>query len=161
MSLLGDATRGAIAGAAATWAMDQVTTVMLAVQVPEVTAQEQAAQANGKGSVPNLVDRIEAETGLVVPPARRPLVEQAVHYALGAIPGAIYGVLRRWIPFARAGSGLFYGLGLFAANDEYLNARLGLASPPQAYPPETHLRGLAGHAVLGVATETGIQLLGG
>jgi hypothetical protein len=36
-----------------------------------------------------------------------------------------------------------------------------LASAPSAYPPETHIRGLAGHAVLGVATETGIQLLGG
>jgi hypothetical protein len=141
--------------------MDQVTTVMLAVQAPEVTAQEESAQANGKGSVTNLVDRVEAETGLVVPPARRAIVEMAVHYALGAVPGAIYGVLRRWVPFARAGSGLFYGLGVFAANDEYLNTKLGLAAPPSAYPPETHLRGLAGHAVLGVATETGIQLLGG
>ena len=161
MSLFGDATRGAIAGAAATWAMDQVTSVMLHVQAPEVTALEAAAQANGKSSVANLVDRIEAETGLAIPPARRALAEQAAHYALGAVPGAIYGVLRRLIPFARAGSGLFYGLGVFALNDEYLNTRLGLSSPPRAYPPETHVRGLAGHAVLGVATETGIQLLGG
>jgi hypothetical protein len=161
MSVFRDAFRGALAGAAATWAMDQVTTVMLAVQAPEVTAHEESAQANGKSSVTNLVDKVEAETGLVVPPARRPLVEMGVHYALGAVPGALYGVLRRWIPFARAGSGLFYGLGVFAANDEYLNTKLGLASPPSAYPPETHLRGLAGHAVLGVATETGIQLLGG
>lgn len=161
MGLIGNASRGAIAGAAATWAMDQVTTVMLALQAPEVTAQEEAARANGKSSVTNLVDRVEAETGLVVPPKRRAMVEQVVHYALGAIPGAIYGVFRRWIPFARAGSGLFYGLGVFALNDEYMNTRLGLASAPRAYPPETHMRGLAGHAVLGVATETGIQLLGG
>jgi hypothetical protein len=161
MSLLGDATRGAIAGAAATWAMDQVTTVMLAIQAPEVTAQEEAARPGGKSSVTNLVDKVEAETGLMVPPRRRALVEQVVHYALGAIPGAVYGVCRRWIPFARSGSGLFYGLGVFALNDEYMNTKLGLASTPRAYPPETHLRGLAGHAVLGVATETGIQLLGG
>jgi hypothetical protein len=161
MGLIGNATRGAIAGAAATWAMDQFTTVMLAVQAPEVTAQEEAARPGGKSSVTNLVEKVEAETGLVVPPKRRALVEQVVHYALGAIPGAIYGVFRRWIPFARSGSGLFYGLGVFALNDEYINTRLGLASSPRAYPPETHLRGLAGHAVLGVATETGIQLLGG
>ena len=161
MSLLGNAVRGAVAGAAATWAMDQVTTVMLAVQAPEVTRQEKAAQANGKSSVTNLVDKVEAQTGLVVPRKRRPLVELVVHYALGAVPGAVYGVFRRWIPFARAGSGLFYGLGVFALNDEYMNTKLGLASPPKAYPPETHMRGIAGHAVLGVATETGIQLLGG
>jgi hypothetical protein len=161
VSIFRDAFRGALAGAAATWAMDQVTTVMLAVQAPEVTKQENAAQANGKSSVANLVNRVEAETGLVVPKARRPIVEMATHYALGIVPGALYGIVRRWIPFARAGSGLFYGLGIFAANDEYLNTKLGLASPPSAYPPETHIRGLAGHAVLGVATETGIQLLGG
>jgi hypothetical protein len=161
VALIRNAVRGALAGVAATWAMDQVTTVMLAVQAPEVTAEEEAARANGKSSVTNLVDKVEAETGLIVPPAQRPLVEQVVHYALGAIPGAIYGVFRRWIPLARLGNGLFFGLGVFAANDEYLNTRLGLASPPRAYPPETHLRGLAGHAVLGVATETGIQLLGG
>ena len=161
MSLFRDAFRGALAGAAATWAMDQVTTVMFAVQAPEVTKQEESARPNGKSSVANLVDKVETETGFVVPIAQRPMVEMAVHYALGAVPGAIYGVLRRWIPFARAGSGLFYGLGIFATNDEYLNTKLGLASPPSAYPPETHIRGLAGHAVLGVATETGIQLLGG
>jgi hypothetical protein len=161
VSILGDAVRGAIAGAAATWAMDQFTTVMLEAQAPEVTKQEESARPNGKGSVTNMVDRFEAQTGVVVPEERRPLIETAVHYALGAVPGAIYGVLRRWIPFARLGSGVAYGLLLFAANDEYVNTRLGLAGPPGAYPPETHLRGLAGHAVLGVSTETGIQLLGG
>jgi hypothetical protein len=160
MGLIGDATRGAIAGAAATWAMDQVTTVMLAVQAPEVTKQEEAARPNGKSSVTNLVDKVEAQTGLVVPPKQRPLAEQVAHYALGAVPGALYGVARH-IPFVRAGNGLLFGLGVFALNDELLNTKLGLASPPQAYPPETHVRGLAGHAVLGVATETGIQLLGG
>ncbi len=160
MPLIRDAFRGALAGAAATWAMDQVTTVMLSLQAPEVTAQEEAARLNGKSSVTNLVDKVEAQTGLVVPPKRRPLVEQVVHYALGAVPGAIYGVARH-VPFVRGGNGLLFGLGLFAANDEFLNTKLGLASHPRAYPPETHIRGLAGHAVLGVATETGIQLLGG
>ena len=161
MALIRNAVRGAIAGAAATWAMDQVTTVMFALQAPEVTKQEKAAQANGKSSVTNLIDKVEEQTGIAVPPKRRPLVEQAVHYALGAVPGALYGVVRRWVPFARSGSGLYYGLGVFALNDEYLNTKLGLASSPRSYPLETHMRGLAGHAVLGVATETGIQLLGG
>jgi hypothetical protein len=156
-----DAVRGAIAGAAATWAMDQVTTLLYLVQSKEVTAQEAAAQPNGKSSVANLVDRFEATTRLRVPKKRRPLVEQVVHYSLGVLPGALYGVVRRWIPATRARAGVAYGLALFAANDEYLNTRLGLAGPPAAYPLETHFRGFAGHAVLGAATETGIQLLGG
>jgi hypothetical protein len=156
-----DAIRGALAGAAATWVMDLVTTGIYEVQAPEATAQEKSAQPHGKSSVTNMVDRFEAETGVSVPRRRRALVENVVHYALGAVPGALYGVLRRWIPFARLGRGLAFGLALFALNDEYLNTKLGFSGPPAAYPPEAHLRGLAGHAVLGVTTETGIQLLGG
>jgi len=159
--MIGDAIRGAIAGAAATWAMDKVTTAMYEVQPAEVTEREAAARPNGKSSVSNLVDKVEAQTGITVPPARRSLVENAVHYALGVAPGAVYGVLRRRVPFARAGRGLIYGVVLFLVNDEYANTRLGLAGPVDAYPPETHLRGFAGHAVLGVATETGIEILGG
>ena len=49
---------------------------------------------------------------------------------------------------------------VFAANDEYANAALGLSGPPRAYPVQTHLRGLTGHAVLGMATETGIVDVG-
>jgi uncharacterized membrane protein YagU involved in acid resistance len=156
-----DAVRGAIAGAAATWAMDHVTTAMYEVQPSEVTEREAAAQPNGKSSVSNLIEKVQAETGVIVPAARRPVVETAVHYALGIVPGAIYGVLRRRVPFARAGRGLIYGVALFLVNDEYMNTKLGLAGPIEAYPPETHLRGFAGHAVLGISTESGIQLLGG
>jgi len=159
--LLRDALRGALAGAAATWLMDQVTTGLYEAQPPEVTKLEAAGRPNGKSSVANLVDRVELETGFTLPAARRPAIENAIHYALGIVPGAIYGIVRRYLPFARLGRGLAFGLALFAINDEYLNTKLGLAGPMDAYPPETHLRGLAGHAVLGVGTETGIQLLGG
>ena len=159
--MLRDAVRGALAGAAATWLMDQVTTGLYEAQPLEVTKLEVAGRPDGKSSVANLVDRAESATGFTVPAARRPMVENAIHYALGIVPGAFYGVVRRYLPFARLGRGLAFGLTLFALNDEYLNTKLGLAGPIQAYPPETHLRGLAGHAVLGVGTETGIQLLGG
>jgi hypothetical protein len=159
--MMRDAIRGALAGAAATWLMDRVTTGMLESQAREVTARERAAQPNGKSSVANLVDRVEASTGLQVPPARRPLVENAIHYSLGVLPGALYGVTRRYLPFQAVGRGLAYGLALFAVNDEYANTKLGFAGSPRAYPAETHFRGLTGHAVLGLGTETGIQLLGG
>lgn len=159
--MIRDALRGALAGAAATWAMDQVTTAMYEAQPREVTEREAAAQPNGKPSVTNLVDKVQARTGLAIPGRGRPMIEMAIHYALGIVPGAIYGVVRRRLALARLWRGLAYGLGLFAINDEYLNTKLGLAGPMDAYPPETHLRGLVGHAVLGMSTETGIQLLGG
>jgi len=156
-----DAIRGAIAGAAATWLMDLVTTAMLDGQSTEVTAREEAARANGKGSVENLLERIEDWTGITVPDPQRPAALQALHYALGVGPAMAYGVLRRRLPFVGAARGLLFGMAVFAVNDEYMNARLGLSGPIDAYPFETHWRGAVGHAVLGVTTDTTIELLGG
>jgi hypothetical protein len=157
----GNAVRGALAGAAATWLMDLVTSGLLEGQSEETTRREMAAQPNGKGSVANLVDRIDAAWGLELDDRQRSMAAQAIHYGLGIIPGAAYGVLRNRVPILRSGRGLAYGILLWAVNDEYLNTKLGLAGPFGAYPLETHWRGLVGHAVLGVATDTGLDLLGG
>jgi len=155
-----DAIRGAIAGGIATWVMDLVTAAMYAAQAPEVTAAEAAARPNGKSSVANLVDRAETTLDFAVPSAHRDRLEQAIHYGLGVGPGVVYGVMRSRLPLVGAGRGLLYGLTLFAVNDEWLNTKLGLAGPMSAYPPETHLRGLVGHVVLGATTDTALAVLG-
>jgi hypothetical protein len=82
------------------------------------------------------------------------------HYALGVVPGALYGALRPVIPGLGAGRGLVFGLALFLVNDEFLNSALGFAGPPDAYPASSHLRGLVGHAVLGVVTDATLDVLG-
>ena len=159
-SLLGDAIRGGIAGAVAVWLMDLVTTAMLDAQSEEVTRREEAARPNGKSSVANLVDLLEAHLDVALEPDERASLEQAVHFGLGVVPGAFYGALRRRLPLVGAGRGVLYGLAVFAVNDEYLNTALGLAGPFDAYPLETHWRGVVGHAVLGAATDTVLDLLG-
>src|SRR5687767_10754731 len=145
---MGDAIRGALAGGAATWVMDQVTTAMLSAQDPAVTAQEEAARPDGKGAVENLVDRASGTFGIALGEEQRDVAMQAVHFGLGVLPGALFGVLRHRVPLVGWGGGLAYGALLWALNDEYANTRLGLAAPPEAYPSETHLRGLVGHRVL-------------
>jgi hypothetical protein len=152
--------RGAIAGSVATWVMDLVTTSLYEAQPKEVTAREQAALPNGKSSVENLVDRIEALSGMQPGDRQRALLAQGIHYSLGAVPGALYVTMRRRVPLIGAGGGLLYGAALFLINDEWLNWRLGLAGPPQAYPPQTHFRGLVGHLVLGAVTDSVADLLG-
>lgn len=154
-------TRGAIAGAAATWLMDQVTTAMMSAQKPEVTAREEAARPNGKGAVDNLVDQIEQRSGIPMDSARRRMVTEAIHYGLGVVPGALYAVVRHRVPLVGAGGGLLFGAALWALNDEYLNTALGLAAPFGDYPTETHIRGLVGHLALGGATDSLLDLLGG
>lgn len=159
--MIGSLLRGAMAGAAATWVMDQVTTAMLSAQSPEVDAQEQAARPNGRSAVGNLVARIEAQTGAQLTDEQRTQVSNAIHFGLGMAPGALYGLLRHRVPLLGLGGGLAYGCLVWALNDEYLNTRLGLAAPPDAYPTETHVRGLVGHLVLGSMTDSVIDLLGG
>jgi hypothetical protein len=155
------ACRGALAGVAATWLMDQVTTGMAASASKEDADQESDAQVNGQSSVANLLDRIERVTDRHVPDDARPQVLTAIHYALGVVPGAVYGALGAKGTMVAAGRGALYGLVLWAANDEYLNTTLGLAGPVDAYPISTHLRGFVGHVVLGVSTDTVIGWLGG
>jgi hypothetical protein len=152
--------RGAIAGAVGTWFMDLTTTGFMETQSRGVAAREKAARPHGKSSVENLVDRIEGLSGLQFDARQRAMLTQAVHYGLGVMPGAIYVAMRRHVPFVGAGGGLLYGAALFLANDEWLNARLGLSGPPQAYPFETHVRGLVGHLVLGAVTDSVADLLG-
>ncbi len=160
-SWLADAARGAVAGAVGTWLMDLVTTGLLEGQSQETKQREEAARPNGKGSVENLVDRIETMSGRPLDETQRSMLMQGIHFGLGVAPGAVYAVLRDRVPLVRAGRGLLYGLLLWAVNDEYANSALGLAAPFDAYPLETHWRGLIGHAVLGTATDSGIDLLGG
>ncbi len=157
--LLSRAIRGALAGAAATWLMDQVTTALLDRQSPADIEREEEARPNGQGSTANLVDRASAALGTDPDPATRSRLASAAHYALGAVPGAAYAVVRPWLPPLGAGGGLLYGLALWALNDEYLNSALGLAGPFEAYPLGTHWRGLVGHAVLGIATDSGLDVL--
>lgn len=159
--ILVNACRGAVAGLAATWLMDQVTTGMADGASDADRDQESEAMPNGQSSVANLLDRIERMTGEQVPKDQRSRALTAIHYSLGVVPGAMYGALGARGSKLGAGRGFVYGLVLWAANDEYLNAALGLSGPVEAYPISTHRRGVVGHAVLGVTTDTVIGWLGG
>lgn len=160
-SIVGDALRGAISGGVAVWVMDLVTTGYQASEPAADRRREEAARPNGQSSVANLVDRIDAQAGLGLDAPAKSRATNVVHYALGVVPGALYGALRGRIPGVGAGRGLLYGGLLFAVNDEYANTALGLAGPPEAYPVGTHARGAVGHLVLGAITDTGIDVLGG
>ena len=154
-----DLIRGAVAGIIGTWLMDLVTTALLQRQSPRVLEREEAARPDGKTSVELMVERIEETADFELDDDQRALVQQWIHYALGAVPGALYVFGRERIPGVGAANGLLYGLLLFLSNDEWLNWKMGFAGPPQAYPTETHLRGLLGHLVLGATTDVVADLL--
>ena len=158
-SLVSSLVAGAIAGTAATWLMDAVTTAVQKLQPPNDAERERAAWPNGQSSVVNLVDLVADRLGVRLDERMRATAASVAHYALGAVPGAAYAVLRDRVPGLGSGRALLYGALLWAVNDEYLNTRLGLSGPPAAYPNRTHVRGLIGHLVLGVGTDLGVDML--
>ncbi|MBA2720899.1 MAG: hypothetical protein H0U52_16905 [Chloroflexi bacterium] len=140
--------------------MDLVTTGMAQGQTADVAAREKAAMPNGQSAIANLVDRIDQGLDLDLTKKAKANAAQVIHYGLGVGPGAAYALARRHSSKVRAGNGLLFGVALWLINDEYVNARLGLAGPWSAYPIQTHWRGLVGHAALGVVTDAATGALG-
>ncbi len=153
-SLVASALRGAIAGAVGVWVMDQVGWGLYLREDPGALRQEQQARVGGKDVAHVAAGKLAGAVGLPLSPEQPHPVGIAMHYALGILPGALYGVLRHRVAGLGAGRGLLYGAGLFLVNDEILAPVLGLASGPTAYPWQAHARGLVSHVVLGAVTDT-------
>jgi len=158
-SLTADIVKGALAGAAAVWFMDQVGWFLYQHEDPQAVQQEKEARVDGLDVAHVAANKLANAAGTHLSPRQPHPAGIAVHYALGIVPGALYGPLRQRVPALSAGSGLAYGLGLFLMNDELLNPLLGLASGPTAYPWQAHARGLISHLVVGVVTDAGIDVL--
>jgi hypothetical protein len=77
-------------------------------------------------------------------------IAATLHQGLGQLYGVVAAALtRRGVPPVRAG--LASGAAGFLLVDELANG-LFFTPPPQAYPVESHLRGLVGHLTFGATT---------
>jgi hypothetical protein len=142
-SLTREVVMGTGAGHLASKVMDRVTTAYQERQSEEskqrerqvqetpayVKAAEKLAQARGR-----YLDRVRADE-----------LGHRLHRALGLSGGLTAGFLaaRGMNPVL---AGLFTGLAMWLLVDEGANAAMGFTPPAPAYPPETHIRGLLGHA---------------
>ena len=157
-NVVGNVVKGAVAGAVGVWLADRVGWFLYRRDGPATLRRERAARPEGKDPAHVAAGRLAGALG-VAPSLPQPHPAGiAVHYALGVVPGALYGALRHRVRGLGAGYGLPYGLGLFLVNDELLAPALGLASGPAAYPWQAHARGLAAHLVLGAATDAACGL---
>jgi len=85
--------------------------------------------------------------------ASQPIAAEAVHYAVGAVSGGIYGGLAEMVPTLEVGEGLSFGAGLWLIADEITVPALKLSKPPTAFPVSKHIYALASHLVYGWVTE--------
>jgi uncharacterized membrane protein YagU involved in acid resistance len=154
-----DAVKGALAGAVAVWVMDRVTWDLYRNQPPEAFRQEKEAQVEDTFAAQVAAKKVAKATDMALSEQQVYDRGQVIHYAIGMLPGALYGALRDRREGVGAMRGLAYGLTLFVFADELLNPLLGLTSGPTRYPWQTHARGLIGHLVLGGVTDIVFDVL--
>ncbi len=77
----------------------------------------------------------------------------AVHYAMGATSGAIYGLMAELLPPVTLGAGLPFGTAVWLIADEATLPVLRLSKSPTEVPLSTHAYALASHFVYGLTTE--------
>lgn len=94
-----------------------------------------------------------AVVGDPVPEPYREPASQAVHYLVGGVLGAIYGVLTEYRPDASAGFGSAYGIATAALLDEGAVPAAGLGPAPQDSSLATHAYGAGAHLVYGFVLE--------
>ena len=78
---------------------------------------------------------------------------EAMHYAMGATSGLIYGIASEIAPVTTVGLGLPFGAAVWLAADDVIVPALGLAKPATEYPLSTHAYALSSHLVYGLTTD--------
>jgi hypothetical protein len=139
---------GVAAGFAATQVMDKATTWFYERQSDASKRRETGVLPEGApmASARKLAGLIGAE----LTDDQTGQLAEALHRSLGQLYGvAAAAMTRRGVN--PVGAGLTAGLGGWLLVDELANS-LFFTPPPQAYPPESHLRGLVGHLTFGAAT---------
>ncbi|MFW8596387.1 DUF1440 domain-containing protein [Cribrihabitans neustonicus] len=75
----------------------------------------------------------------------------ALHYASGVGWGQVNCVMRRAAGMNSLGAGVAAGASMSLLLDEIVTPALGFSAPNRTYPAATHIRGLLGHLVYGLA----------
>jgi putative membrane protein len=151
---------GAVGGLVASWTMNEFQKAWAAAekQITGGKRAQQGGQQNGEDAedaTMKTADRIsELVQGRHLTREEKKKAGPVVHYAFGALMGAVYGASVEVNPAAKVLAGIPFGAILFAAADEVALPVLGLSDKPAAYRLSTHLDGLVSHVVYGVTTET-------
>ncbi len=85
--------------------------------------------------------------------SEKELAGEAMHYAMGATSGLIYGVAAEIAPISTVGAGLPFGAAVWLVADDIVVPALGLSKPVTEFPLSTHAYALSSHLVYGLTTD--------
>ena len=152
---------GAIAGAAAVWAMDKVDQSLRDRMPAAARRRTLLARPGGLDPAHVIAQRMARTIGLPLRPTQLHPAGQAVHYGVGAGMGAVFTALRLRAPIVGKWRGLMYGLAMSVLLDEGANTWLRTAGRPRDYPWQDHARGFAAHGAFGLAVDTLLRAVRG
>ncbi len=150
--------KGAVAGLAATWVMDRVTTAVYERQDPRARRREERVRG-GKTAYTIAAEKAARVAGVKASKRQLRAAGQVIHWWLGAEAGISYALARRRMRSAGRLKGLGFGSGFWLVVDEIANPLLGLTKGPRAFPWQAHARGLAGHLAFGVTAHLTLSVL--
>jgi hypothetical protein len=157
-NVLKGAAAGALGGLVASWAMNELSSLIQKAAEAAANGNKRKAQGNGQQQQEDptaaTAEKIsETVAGIKLNKEQKEKAGTVVHYAFGALMGGVYGAAAEVLPAVKSAAGLPYGVALFVGADEVALPALGLAKKPTEYPLSRHLSGLAQHLVYGVTTE--------
>jgi len=159
---------GALGGLIASWAMNQFIAALGAVQqAAEATPNPQGevqdhteSQAGSRNdeepedSTMKVADGVAwLVTGQHLSREAKEIGGPIVHYAFGALTGALYGAMAEVCPPVTAGVGTAFGTAVFVGADEVMVSGLISRQFPTEVPAASHLKYWSAHLVYGAATE--------
>lgn len=151
--MLSKALMGAAAGAVGVWALDRTDWLMWNHEDEDAKLRTNAVRPYGEPPAHVLTHKAEELAGVDPTPEQHEIAGVVTHYGIGIGPGVAYALFRDKLPGRGVLRGLLFGLGVFAVQDELLNAGSGLGAKPGKYPWQAHARGLVSHLAFGVTTE--------
>ena len=159
-NLCTDLALGALAGATATWIMGKTTSYLYEKEGAQARQREDQARGD-KTAYEVAAEKAAHFAYSQLSEGERKKLGSAIHWATGIGSGAVYALLRRRLagggPGRELATGALFGTAVWLLLDEVGNVALGLTPGPAEFPWQTHARGLAGHLVLGLATEGVLQ----
>ncbi len=145
---------GITGGLAGSWLMNQSQTALGKLMESAKPAANQPEPPQSEPATVLTAEKIaESVTGSPLPESKKKSAEPIVHYAFGALVGALYGGLASKAPLITLGAGTLYGAAVWLLADEIAVPAFGLSGPPKKYPLSKHLQALAAHLVYGLTAE--------
>lgn len=151
---------GIVGGLAGAWAMNEFQAVSRGVSEAWKRSAHQPEKPGSQGDSQEDDATMKTADRLALLFADQHLTKEqkkkagpVVHYAFGAVVGAVYGVIADLAPSMTKGMGTAYGTAVWLAGDEIGVPALGLSKAPAEYPFSVHANSLGSHIVYGASLD--------